>query len=303
MTEKEEKIGVLAASGLGDGLLMQIAAHQFGGTLFTNQASALKPLFPNVAPWPKTFDEFDLLIIENDNSARCWDLMKNRKRLCRTRFIFPTLNPRIEVTKDDFVCHRKLSMAENIANACGLWLGQEPSKDNGIVLPDPHRKGIAKRRVVIHPTSRDPKRNWSKNSFEALAKALSWRGFFPCFVVGKEERAAWKWVMDLGFALPEFQDLNELATFMYEAGYFIGNDSGLGHLASNLGLPTLTISGNPKRVKLWRPGFSFNQLATLSFPLPNFKGIGLRMRDHFWQPFVSLSKVLKTFEKLQCTPL
>ncbi len=293
----QKKIGVLCASGLGDGLLMAIAAHRFNGTLFSDCAP-LSELFDNVKPWPESFSDFDLLIVENDNSARCWDLMKIRDQLKDVRFIFPTVNSRLDIRDCDFVCNSKVSMADNVASACAKWLEDEPSKENGIWKPDSAHYQIVKRRVCIHPTSKDPKRNWSRSGFEALAKALSWRGYFPAFLVSAEELADWTWVEELGFALPKLDGMRALAKYIYESGYLIGNDSGLGHLASNLGIPTLTISGNPKRVKLWRPGFTTNLITTLKVPLPNFKGIGLRMRDNCWQPFVSLARVLKNFERL-----
>ncbi|MCB1108105.1 MAG: hypothetical protein KDK44_00425 [Chlamydiia bacterium] len=294
--ENKSKIGILAASGLGDGLLMQIAAHQFQGTLYSD-CSALSELFNNVKPWPDAFTDFDLLIVENDNSARCWDLMKRRNEFKSIRFIFPTINPRLDIRDEDFVCNPKLAMAENIANACAKWLNSTPTKENGIWKPPPAHYQIVKQRVCIHPTSRDPKRNWSRSSFEALAKALSWRGYFPAFLVDPQERDDWKWVQESGFCLPLLTGMKELAQFIFESGYLIGNDSGLGHLASNLGIPTLTISGNPKRVQLWRPAFIPGSIVTLKVPLPNFKGVGLKVRDNCWQPFVSLARVLKQFER------
>jgi ADP-heptose:LPS heptosyltransferase len=37
------------------------------------------------------------------------------------------------------------------------------------------------------------------------------------------------------FAMPDFQSLSDVAAFIYESGRFVGNDSGLAHLASNVG--------------------------------------------------------------------
>ena len=97
---------------------------------------------------------------------------------------------------------------------------------------------------------------------------------------------------------PHFKSLKEVAAFLYESGYLIGNDSGLGHLASNLNIPTLTISGNPKRVRLWRPDWALNHVVTIPFPLPNFKGIRMRVRENFWQHFIPVARTLKAFRKL-----
>lgn len=291
-------VGVFAANGIGDALIMSICAHQFGGTLFTDCADLVKHWFPfPVKPWPKTFDDFDLLILENDNSKRAWDLMQERDHLPPMRVIFPTINPKLDVRPEDFVCNRHLSITHNVSMACGLWLDSEISLESGFLHVEPERQRIVEKRVAIHPTSRDPKRNWSKHGFIALAKALSWRGFFPAFVVAPDERNEWKEAENLGFAVPHLNGGKELAQFLGESGYFIGNDSGMGHLASIQGVPTLTISGNPKRVQLWRPGFADNAVVTLKIPLPNCKG--LKLREHLWQPFISVARVLKEFEWLR----
>ena len=92
--------------------------------------------------------------------------------------------------------------------------------------------------------------------------------------------------------------LKTLATYLYESGFFIGNDSGLGHLASNLKIPTLTIAGNAKQIKLWRPDWSLGQVVTPLFLLPNFKGLHLSLRDNFWQHFIPIRRTIKAFQKL-----
>ena len=61
---------------------------------------------------------------------------------------------------------------------------------------------------------------------------------------------------------------------------------------------TLTISGNPKRVRLWRPDWGHGKVVTIPFPLPNFKGINFRIRENHWQNFVPVSRVFKSFLEL-----
>lgn len=293
-----KKIAVLSASGFGDGLLMMIAASKVKNSiLFSKAYKMLRPLFPNqvIEPYPDHFDDKDYaqVIVEHDNSASARNVLRNRQ--AHTHFIFPTIGRHIDVTSRDHVCSNRLSMADNIAAACSKWLNTPFSKDIGIWTPDQklHRKN--KQRIIIHPMSKNPIKNWSKAQFLSLASKLKSEGFNPVFCVGPEEHADWK---EIPFDLPQFESSKELAAFIFESGYFIGNDSGLGHLSSALQIPTLTISGHPRLSKLWRPGWHSGLVTALKVPLPNFKGIGLRIRENAWQPFVREARVLKDFRAL-----
>lgn len=294
----KNKATVICASGFGDGLLMMIAARRlqevgYDVTVQSDAHTMLAPLFDGVAIQPFSgIDGYDKIVVENDNSKRCWDILEKRPAGCH--FIFPTLSKRLDayVSEEDYVCTGDHAMAHHIAKAMESWTGIF-SKGIGIFRPEAARYQMVQKRVVIHPTSRDPIRNWSKHQFLSLAQNLSYEGFHPAFCVGPDEDKDWG-----DFAVPKLDSMQELASFIYEAGYFIGNDSGLGHLASALGVPTLTISGNPKRVKLWRPNWHDGDVVTPKIPLPNFKGIGIRWRDNYWQPFVSSVRTLSAFRRL-----
>lgn len=291
---------LLCASGIGDGLLMMIVAHhlkkcRMHPTVFHDSAEILTPLFEEHSFMQhcslEALEDFDTVIVENDNSKRAWDLfrLRDQGKMEHVRFLFPTPSPNFK--EGDFLFNPKLPVATNLSAACAELLGSPPSKENDLTLPHGVHEKYAKR-IVIHPTSNDPKRNWKKSQFLKLAERLKQEGFSPVFIVSPEERKEWE---GLGIELPSFPSLKEVALFIYESGYLIGNDSGLGHLASNLGIATVTISGNPKRVRLWRPDWAHGKVVTLPFPLPNFKGIHFRMRENHWQKFVSVNKVFETF--------
>lgn len=307
-----KKAAVLCAQGIGDGLLMMIAASNlkkegYAVTVFHNTPDLLALLFgsttflpyPALEEWEAVLQEFDLVLVENDNSARVWHLfgLRDQKKLSQLTFLFPT--PCIKYTSTDFLFDPKLPVASNIAEGCRQILKQkERSKDNGILLPKDKVHRRFPKRVVIHPTSNDPKRNWHPPQFIKLAKKLEKAGYSVSFSVGPHERSDWLFVEDLGYSLPKFQTLRDVADYLYESGFLIGNDSGIGHLASNLNIPTLTISGNPKRVRLWRPDWATGEVVTIPFPLPNFKGIHFTPRTHFWQHFIPVGRTLKAFQKL-----
>ena len=294
---------LLCASGIGDGLLMMIVAHhlkkcRLNPTIFHDRAEDLSLLFED-----HTFkghvpieelENYDTVIVENDNSKRAWDLfrLRDQGKMGHVRFIFPT--PSKNFKEGDFLFDSTLPVATNLANACATLLGSPHSKENDLTLPNGEHQKYSKR-VVIHPTSNDPKRNWGKGQFLELANLLEMEGYSPVFCVSPGERMEWE---KLGIELPLFANLKELAAYIYESGFLIGNDSGLGHLASNLGIETLTISGNPKRVRLWRPNWSPGKVVTIPFPLPNFKGMNFQIRENYWQKFIPVKRTFKAFMEL-----
>ena len=116
--------------------------------------------------------------------------------------------------------------------------------------------------------------------------------------MSKQEAHEWSDLDKYEYERPLFDHLQDLKNYLFESGYFIGNDSGIGHLASNLKIPTLTISSNRKLAKLWRPGWYYGKVVFPSTVLPNFKGINFAFRDKHWSKFISVRKVLNNFYKL-----
>jgi ADP-heptose:LPS heptosyltransferase len=303
---------LLCPQGLGDAFLLMILAHhcQKKGhqvTFYHEKPSLLIPLFPNMSfsSYPRledfetVFQPYDLVFVENDHSEKAWACLRLREQntLNNLTFLFPKRYKNIAQPRD-FIFDIQLPVATNLVQATKKLLQMpEADKSNGIICPQGIKRRYEKR-VILHPTSQDPKRNWTKTQFLLLAKELTLQGFDPVFVVSHQEKEDWQEIALEGHSLYISSSLTELAHLLYESGYFIGNDSGIGHLASNIGVPTLTISGNPKRVRVWRPDFTMNHVVTPSITLPNFKGIGLRCRDLYWQNFVSVGKVLRNFKRL-----
>lgn len=300
---------LLCASGIGDGLLMMIGAHHlkcagFAPTIYHDAAKDLSLLFEEDAFLPhvpletleKELYQYERVLVENDNSERAWHLFKLRKqgKLNHVTFFFPT--PSRNFLEGDILFDPKRPVATNLSMGCQKLFKTPYSKENGLSI---NPKKIFKKypkRIVIHPTSQDPKRNWKQRQFLRLAHKLEQEGYTTAFCVGPHERKEWETIE--GIDLPSFKGLQEVKDYLYESGFLIGNDSGLGHLASNLGIPTLTISGNPKRVRLWRPDWTLGKVVTLPFPLPNFKGINFRVRENLWHSFVTVRHVTQRFKEL-----
>jgi heptosyltransferase-3 len=109
--------------------------------------------------------------------------------------------------------------------------------------------------AMFHPGSGSPRKNWPLESYIQLARALRKRkGYEPLFVVGEADRALGE---DLQVKAPDIQTagdltLTELAGVLVHGLLYVGNDSGITHLAAALGLPVIALFG-PTDPAGWGP--------------------------------------------------
>ncbi len=117
----------------------------------------------------------------------------------------------------------------------------------------PRRHG---RRVVIHPEAGSEAKVWPQERSLELARRLRRDGWDAVLLLDERERARWRKRYQLDVPVTELESFADVVSFMAETGFFIGNDSGPGHLASSLGVPTLTILTTKRLLVGWRPGFT-----------------------------------------------
>lgn len=297
------KIAVCSCLGLGDALLSLILSHNLflqGHEVttfhpFLRQAQSWFPHLP-IRPYPayptslQEFEKFFIFYEKSDWMAAILDDCLTNRR-AQTTVLNPIATPNTDYPFwEEGKFDGNKPFAENLYLFCRDVL-QLPNatRSNGITIPEGILPRKYKKKVVIHPTSSKASKNWPKKKFLDLAERLRQEGFDPFFVVSPKERNDW----------PEavcFQSLHELFTLVCESGYMIGNDSGVGHLASCLGLPTLTLCRNLKMSHFWRPGWAKGVVCTPSPWLPNLKG--LRWRDRYWHRGMTVGKVLRAFERL-----
>ena len=310
------KSAVFCHNGLGDGincLVLSNNLHLNGWKVDTyqNVIGSLQNWFPHlpVYPYPTLEDLPEILssydwffVVQNDSDPFVLALIAEGKRRFPDRlkvlYLYPSPHIVNEKYYQDCLTNPKVSVAENMRIVCEKVLHlPKIIKSNGFCSPSLDlisRK--YRQRVIIHPTSARPTRNWEKEKFVKLALHLKKGGYEPVFIPGKENLEEWQDVKALGLEVAVFPSLNDLATFIYESGFLIGNDSGLGHLASALGVPTLTLCRRRALADLWAPSFSPRVVITPSSLIPNIRG--LRLRDVYWKKFISVGKVLRGFRKL-----
>jgi predicted lipopolysaccharide heptosyltransferase III len=109
--------------------------------------------------------------------------------------------------------------------------------------------------ALLHPTSLFHTKQWSAQNFARVAEHLSMRGFEIVAVASGSEASV---LDDLKHASPvpikTFTDLTlpEITALASHASIFVGNDSGIAHVAAAVGTPAVVIFGSSNRDH-WRP--------------------------------------------------
>jgi heptosyltransferase III len=151
----------------------------------------------------------------------------------------PEFRAALESTGIPCIFHRALPDPASTLHATDFFAQQVGAPPGAIPRIDP---GIVKRRasVVIHPFSGSPRKNWPLASFEEVANRL------PLPV---------EWTAGPDEALDHatrFENLLDLARWLAGAALYIGNDSGITHLAAAVGVPVVALFG-PTLPAIWAP--------------------------------------------------
>lgn len=120
-----------------------------------------------------------------------------------------------------------VTQLDRVAEVCPPEAGRHPAK------------GFA----AIHPFSGNPRKNWPLHKFRAMARVLE-RVMPVRWCAGPEDPPLEDAV--------HIDDLYELACWLALAALYIGNDSGITHLAAAVGTPTLALFG-PTNPEIWGP--------------------------------------------------
>ena len=109
--------------------------------------------------------------------------------------------------------------------------------------------------IIIHPGSGSPAKNWLAEKFAVLAKKIRNKTSFEPIVIGGEaDDGAIKSMRSLlpGLHFIVNTPLMDVASILSVAGGYVGNDSGITHLAAVLGIPVVALFG-PTDPAIWAP--------------------------------------------------
>jgi predicted lipopolysaccharide heptosyltransferase III len=119
------------------------------------------------------------------------------------------------------------------------------------------RRGIddEQRLAVIHPAAAFDTKRWASEKFARVAEALTDRGFTPVVIVAPNEgRLLEELAQQSSAPVIGFNDLSlpEVTALSARARLFVGNDSGIAHIAAAADAPCVVIFGSSNR-NHWRP--------------------------------------------------
>jgi len=310
------RAGVFCHNGLGDGvncLVLSNHLHLNGWRVDTyqNTIGSMQNWFPHleVQSYPKMenlpriLSAYDwYFVVHNDMDEFVKTLITEGKRRfpekIKVLYFYPSRNIINEPYYSDCLTDPKASIAENLRRLCEKILHlPKLTQSNGFIPPADLVYRKHPMRIVVHPTSARVTRSWPKENFVKLALHLEEKGFQLSFIPGgARERKEWEDVLAYGFEVPVFSNLDLLARYIYESGYLIGNDSGPGHLASAMGIPTLTFCRRKALANMWAPSFHHGVVITPSSWIPNIRGF--RLRDRHWKKFITVGMARRAFERL-----
>lgn len=285
-------VAVVLSPALGDSLLMMIVVRNLRASgvavsVFGRNAIALATWFPDLDLQPE---------LTRDTAQA---ILPRYGRVIAMRRDGPIADPTLqlpEVVLLEPACRARSSksMAERLMQFCHDEFGlTQAGKSNGMIAPGSlqHRRHL--NRIAIHPTASTRDKCWLPSRFVRLALKLRKLGFDPQFVVAPQERDAWTFVQAYGIGLPELGSLENVAAWLYESGWFIGNDSGIGHLASCLQVPTLSLFMRRGLARTWQPGWGAGRVVIGGY-LPT-----ARLRERYWKYTLSVARVARAFDRLR----
>ena len=115
--------------------------------------------------------------------------------------------------------------------------------------------GLADRKIaLLHPAAAFATKRWAAKNFARVAEYLAERGYAPVAIAARHEaqivdelvNEASAPILTLDLSLPEVSALASRSQI------FVGNDSGIAHIAAAVGTPSVVIFGS-SNIAHWRP--------------------------------------------------
>jgi len=153
-----------------------------------------------------------------------------------------------------------------------VWVRvREADRDRGVELLEQAGVDLSRRLVVLHPGSGGVQKCWHLDNFLRVAQALRDREFEVLFLLGPAEverlRPSEKVQLHAAAKCAAHLALTQVIGLLSGADAFIGNDSGVTHLAAGMGLRTVALFG-PTDPAVYRP--LGRAVTVLQDPTPDF---------------------------------
>jgi predicted lipopolysaccharide heptosyltransferase III len=115
--------------------------------------------------------------------------------------------------------------------------------------------GLTDRKTaLIHPAAAFATKQWATENFSRVAEFLADRGLAPVAIAAPHENAVLDTLMaEASVPIESFNlSLPEVTALAARSQLFVGNDSGIAHIAAAVGTPSVVIFGS-SNVAHWRP--------------------------------------------------
>jgi ADP-heptose:LPS heptosyltransferase len=236
-------------------ILPLVAGHPYADAISDVNRAEMAPFFLEGALPPEVMcrycDDFDAAFCFGQSTIFAHNLHRAGIKKTFTLPSFP--DRRIHVTD-----HHRSSL-----NALGIPCSPTPPKlflhDNERQWTEEflHRRGwTAGTIIALHPGAGSRKKAWPSQHFAALGRILARESANLLIIQGPaDEGTVAETLTGLeGISCLVARDLplRKVAALLNWASLFIGNDSGISHLAAALGVPTLAIFG-PTDPRCWAP--------------------------------------------------
>jgi heptosyltransferase-3 len=285
------RVAFVTSNAIGDTLVSMVIVrnlidHGIDVTVYGTPAHALRQWFPDVAIFP----------LPQKNIAAVFAPYQTVFQMQWNQPLHHLVDahPHVLTLDDVEFGDRPGCMAQRFADFCRNDLSLSASVlDNGIAAAPglEHRRNG--KRVMIHPEASTEDKRWLSHRFIRIAKHLLKRGYDVQFVIAPHERERWRDLDKFDIPAPHFENLHELACCLYESGWFIGNDSGIGHLASNLGIPSLSLFRRRRVAERWRPAWG-----VVDVVLPWQWVPSSYLKEKLWRQTLTCGHVLAAFARL-----
>lgn len=286
-------VAMVMSPALGDTLNLLVIAHNLARAgwqvaVYGNQAFVLAEWFPHLSISPALTDDESRTVLSRYRQVIQMHRDRPLKQLCEWHPGFIDLH---DVGGADTPACMATRYAEFAAARFDL---PDVEVSNGLQPPAELTYRKFGERVAIHPEASTPDKRWLPLRFIGLSRQLRAQGLRPEFVIASAERARWTELAHASPPMHSFPSTASLAAWLYESGWFIGNDSGVGHLASALGIPTLTVFRRRRVAMRWRPGFHAGDIVLPAWWLPT-----AALKERWWRESITVKRVLRAFQALQ----
>jgi ADP-heptose:LPS heptosyltransferase len=215
-----------------------------------------RPLDPSLS---QLFDQFDLIVVFGKDEEGT--LIGNLKRVCHGLILhiqpFPSRDEKIHLIEHLLRQFSRYGFPISGSNprlhlkeSDQDW-GKDFLRRRGLTLEEKSKA------IILHPGSGSKKKVWPLERFLRLAQMLQDRLCSKILILfgpaeGSEVERVFKEMDPQAFIQIKGLSLLELASVMKGCRLFIGTDSGISHMASALGIPTIAIFG-PTDPRVWSP--------------------------------------------------